>query len=291
MNDYIIRATAADGTVRAFAAVTTNMVAKAKELHNMSPLATVAMGRTMTVTAMMSKMLKNKKDTITVQIRSDGPLGGIVTVADSFANVRGYVYNPQVYLPLNQSGKFDVARAVGENGYLSVIRDIGLKEPYIGYVKLATGEIGDDIAYYFAFSEQIPSSVGLGVLIDRDESVLASGGFIVQLMPGAEEELIQHIESKISVMPPVTSMLSDGKKPEDILEFILGEKELKIIDTSNCSFSCNCSRERMERNLLTLGRDEIAEIIEQQHGAEIQCHFCNSRYFFTEEELRKLIGE
>ena len=287
MEDYIIRGTAADGTVRAFAAVTTNMVRGAREVHNLSFVASAALGRTMTAAAIISRLLDGTDDTITIQIKGDGPLGGIVTVSDADANVRGYVYNPQVEVPLNEEGKLNVSKAVGA-GYLNIIRDMGMKEPYIGYVDLLTGEIADDIAYYYAYSEQIPSVVGLGVLVEKDGTIANSGGFIIQLMPGASSELVDYIERKSLEVPNVTEMLSMGKTPEDILEFILGEKGLKYADKTACKYSCNCSRDRMERNLISLGKKEIQEIIEQQGEAEVVCHFCNTKYIFTKDDLQKL---
>lgn len=287
MEDYIIRGTAADGTVRAFAAVTTNMVREAREVHNLSFVASAALGRTMTAAAIISRLLDGVNDSVTIQIKGDGPLGGIVVVSDAEANVRGYVYNPSIEVPLNTEGKLDVSKAVGA-GYLNIIRDMGLKEPYIGYVDLLTGEIADDIAYYYAYSEQIPSVVGLGVLVETDGTIVNSGGFIIQLMPGASNETIDYIERKSLEIPNVTEMLSMGKAPEDILEFILGEKGLKFADKTTCNYSCNCSRDRMERNLISLGKKEIQEIIEQQGEAEVVCHFCNTKYIFTKDDLQNL---
>lgn len=289
MKDYIVRAIAAEGTVRAFAAVTTKMVQTAKGIHGLSPTATAALGRTLTAAAMMSKTLKGIDDTLTIQIRGDGPLGGIVVATDSYANVRGYVYNPDVSIPLNTHGKLDVGQAVGKIGYLNIIKDLGLREPYIGYVDLVSGEIGEDISYYLAYSEQVPSVVGLGVLVDRDGSVLHSGGFIVQLMPGADENTIEYLEKKAGEMPQVTQILSEGGTPEDILKLILSDMDLKILETTSCHFKCTCSYDRMERNILSLGTEEIADLIETQHGAELECHFCNTRYTFTEDDLCKLL--
>jgi len=289
MKDYIVTATAADAKVRAFAAATTSMVEYAQKIHQLSPTGTAALGRTLTAAAIMSRMLKGPRDTLTIQIKGDGPLGGIIAVTDTEANVRGYVYNPEVDLPLNQMGKIDVSGAIGGEGYLNVIKDLGLKEPYIGYVNLVSGEIAEDIAYYFTKSEQVPSAVALGVLVDRDWSVISAGGFIIQLLPGAGEEIIEHLEEKLKSIPPVTTLLYEGKTPEQILELLLGEKGLEVLEKSPCEFFCNCSRERMERNLLSLGRKEIADIIQEQHGAELQCHFCNSKYDFSEDELMKLI--
>lgn len=289
MQDYIVRATAAEGTVRAFACVTTNMVAESAKVHNLSPVASAALGRTMTATAMMSMDLKGPNDTLTIQVRGDGPIGGIIVASDTFANVRGYVYNPDVDLPLNPEGKLDVGAAVGRDGYINVIKDLGLKEPYVGYVKLTTGEISEDLVYYFAYSEQIPSIVALGVLVNADESIANAGGFMVQLMPGAGDDMIDYLEGMLSSIPPITKLLSEGKSPEEILEFILGEKGLKISDSMECRYLCNCSKDRMERAIISLGRQEIESIIEEQHGAEIQCHFCNNKYQFSEEELRSYI--
>lgn len=291
MKDYIVRATAAGGTVRAFAAVTTEIAREAAAIHSLSPVAAAALGRTLTAAAIMSQTLKSEKDKLTVQIKGSGPLGGIVVASDSKANVRGYVYNPEVDLPLNQQGKLDVGGAVGKRGYMNVIKDLGLKEPYIGFVNLISGEIGEDIAYYYAFSEQVPSVVSLGTLIGAGGEVINSGGYIIQLMPGAEEEIVQYLEKKVAEMPPVTTLYSEGKKPEDILEMIFEGKELNISGTAPCMYECNCSKDRMERNLISLGVKEVQEILDEQGEAELQCHFCNSKYQFTGEELQSLLDE
>ena len=290
MRDQIVRAVAADGTIRAFAAVTTHLVEEARLMHDASGVAIAALGRTLTAAAIMSKMLKSENDVLTIQIKGDGPLGSIVTVADAEANVRGYVNNPFVELPLNSLGKFDVSGAVGKNGYLNVIRDLGLKEPYVGYVELYTGEIGEDIAYYYAFSEQVPSVVSLGVLVAPDGRVINAGGYIIQMMPGAEDGLAEALENRIGSLKPVTTLLEEGKSPEDLLKLILGEMGLEITEEYPCKYLCNCSRERMERNLISLGAKEILEIASEQHGAELQCHFCNRKYYFTENELLGLIS-
>ncbi len=291
MVDYIIRATAAGGTVRAFVATTTNMVESARITHGLSSVASAALGRTLTAAALMSKELKGEKDTVTLQIKGDGPLGGIVTVTDANSNVRGYVNNPKVYLPLNEEGKLDVANAVGSHGYLNVIKDFGLKEPYIGFVNLVSGEIAEDLTYYFAHSEQVPSAVSLGVLVDADESVMYAGGFIIQLMPGAGDDIIDYIESTIRCIPSITEMLSYGEIPETILEIIFGEKDLKILEKTAINYVCNCSREKMERNLISLGVKEIQSIIDEQGTAELVCHFCNTEYRFNESELKALVKE
>lgn len=290
MEDYIVRATAAEGAVRVLAAVTTQMVREAQGVHRLFPVASAALGRTMTAAALMSTSLKSSKDTLTIQIKGEGPLGGIVVVSDAKANVRGYVYNPEVDLPLNTYGKLDVAGAIGPNGYLNVIKDLGLKEPYVGYVDLVSGEIAEDLTYYFAHSEQVPSVVALGVLVNPDGSVAGAGGYIVQLMPDAGDDIIEYLEEKLCVVPSISAMLAEGKTPEDVLEILLGEKGLKVAERQPCRYQCNCSRERMERNMLSLGRQEIQEIIDDQKGAELQCHFCNTKYQFTEEDLLQLIN-
>lgn len=290
MEDHIIRATAAGGSIRAFAAVTTNIVQEAHRLHGTSGAASAALGRTLTAAAMMGRMFKNEKDVLTIQIKGDGPLGGIIAVSDSSSNVRGYVYNPEVYLPLNAIGHFDVAGAVGKAGYLNVIKDLGLREPYVGYVDLVSGEIGEDLAYYFAYSEQIPTVVSLGVLVSPDENIVTSGGYIIQLMPGTDEETVNYLEDKIFLADSITCMLTDGLDPTGILQRLLGEKGLEITDRLPCKFECNCSRERMERNLISLGRKELVDMADEQHGAELMCHFCNRKYYFTEDELRALVN-
>lgn len=289
MGDYIVRATAAKGTVRVIGAVTTDIARTAKEYHNLSPVSSAALGRTLTAATLISQTLKGDKETITIQIKGNGPLGGIVAVSDSKANVRGYVGNPNIDLLLNENGKLDVAGAVGREGYLNVIKDLGLKEPYIGFVRLVSGEIAEDIAYYFALSEQTPSVVSLGVLVDKDGSIINSGGYMIQLMPDAAEETIDFLEAKTENFPTVTELLSEGKNIQEIIEMMLGEIGLEFYETSSCKYLCNCSRDRMERNLISLGPKEILDMVEEQHGAELQCYFCNIKYGFTEKDLLNLI--
>ncbi len=289
MEDHIVRATAANGMVRAFAAITKEMVLDAHMTHGTSGVASAALGRTLTAAAMMSRMFKNENDVLTIQIKGNGPLGGIIAVSDSQSNVKGYVYNPEVFLPLTATGKFDVAGAIGKPGYLNVIKDLGLREPYVGYVDLVSGEIGEDIAYYFAYSEQIPTVVSLGVLVGPDENIITAGGYMLQLMPGADEELINYLEEKVMMADSITCMLTDGLAPSEILEKLLGEKGLQINDKLPCKYQCDCSRDRMERGLVTLGAKELGEMADEQHGAELVCHFCNKKYYFTEEELRSLM--
>lgn len=290
MEDYIVRATAAGGYIRAFAAYTKNTVQTAKDYHNTSPVATAALGRMLTAAAMMGSMLKNEKDLVTIQIRSLGPLKGIVATSDSHSRVKGYVFNPNVDIPVKYPGKLDVGGAVGE-GYLSVTKDIGLKDPYSGRIQLVSGEIAEDLTYYFSASEQTPSSVGLGVLVDTDLSVKQAGGFIIQLLPGAEDSLITKLEEKLSKIPYVTNMLDDGMTPEDILEAILGDMDLKFADKAPVEYYCNCSRERVEKALISIGKEELNKLIEEDHKAQLHCHFCNKNYDFNEAELKELYKE
>ena len=288
MEDYIIRVTAADGAIRAFAVTSKNTVETARSLHNTSPVATAALGRLLSAAAMMGIMLKGEKDLLTLQIRGDGPLQGIVVSADSEANVKGYVFNPYVEVPDKYEGKLDVSKAIG-NGNISVIKDIGLKEPYCGQIELVSGEIAEDLTYYFAKSEQTPSAVGLGVLIDRDTTVMASGGFIIQLMPDADDEIAEKLEEKINRTPYVTTLLDMGYTPEDILKLILGDFNLEINEKKEMRFYCNCSRSRVEKALISLGKDELTKIIEEDKKAQLHCHFCNKEYNFNEDELREIL--
>lgn len=288
MEDYIIRATAANGAIRAFAVTSKNTVETARSLHNTSPVATAALGRLLSAAAMMGIMLKGEKDLLTLQIRGDGPLQGIVVSADSQANVKGYVFNPYVEVPDKYEGKLDVSKAIG-NGNISVIKDIGLKEPYCGQIELVSGEIAEDLTYYFAKSEQTPSAVGLGVLIDRDTTVMASGGFIIQLMPDADDEIAEKLEEKINRTPYVTTLLDMGYTPEDILKLILGDFNLEINEKKEMRFYCNCSRSRVEKALISLGKDELTKIIEEDKKAQLHCHFCNKEYNFNEDELKEIL--
>ncbi len=289
MEDYIVRVTAAEGKIRAFACNTTEMLKEAADIHSLSPLASAALGRTMTAAAMMGMNLKGANDTVTLQIKGNGPIGSVVVISDTFSNVRGYVGDPQVDLPLSSIGKFDVASAVGKDGYLNVIKDLGLKEPYVGYVNLVSGEISEDLAYYFATSEQVPTVVSLGVLINPDGSIANAGGYIIELMPGAGDDIIDFVEEKVASVPPVTAMLKEGLTPEGILESFFGEKDMRILDSIGCRYMCNCSRERMERALVNLGEKELRDMLSEDKGAELQCHFCNKKYNFTGEDLEGLI--
>ena len=288
MNDYIIRAVAANDQIRAFAAVTTEMVENARERHNTSPVATAALGRLLTAGAMMGSMMKGEKDVLTLQIKAGGPLQGITVTADSKGNVKGYVGNPDVCIPANSKGKLDVAGAVGP-GFLNVIKDMGLKEPYSGQVMLQTCEIAEDLTYYFATSEQVPSAVGLGVLMNKNNTVRQAGGFIVQLMPFAEESVISRLEENVQKISSVTSLLEEGHTPESLLEKVLEGFDVQINDKMDTRFHCNCTRERVEKALISIGRKELNEMIQEGKPIEMNCHFCNSNYTFTVEELKEIL--
>lgn len=288
MVDYIVRATAADNQIRAFAATTKELVEKARAAHDTSPVATAALGRLLTGGVMMGVMMKGEKDLLTLQVKGDGPIGGITVTADSQGHVKGYVENPDVLLPANALGKLDVGGAVG-NGMLRVIKDMGLKEPYVGQVALETGELGDDLTYYFATSEQVPSSVGLGVLMEKDNTVKQAGGFIIQLMPFTDEKVIEALEKKISEVQSVTSMLNLGMTPEDILNELLGEFHPEISEKIPAEFHCDCSKKRVEKVLISLGKKELTSIINDGKPVELKCHFCNSGYTFTTEELKEIL--
>lgn len=288
MNDYIIRATAANDQIRAFAAVTTEMVETAREHHNTSPVATAALGRLLTAGAMMGSMMKGEKDVLTLQIKAGGPLQGITVTADSQGNVKGYVGNPDVCIPANSKGKLDVAGAVGP-GFLTVIKDMGLKEPYSGQVMLQTCEIAEDLTYYFATSEQVPSAVGLGVLMNKNNTVRQAGGFIVQLMPFAEEEVISRLEQNAQKINSVTNLLEEGHTPESLLEKVLEGFDMQINEKMDTRFHCNCSKERVAKALISIGRKELNEMIQEGKPIEMNCHFCNTNYNFTVEELKEIL--
>lgn len=289
MSDYIVRATAAGGQIRAFAAGTKEMVETARKSHDTSPTATAALGRLLTGGAMMGVMMKGDKDVLTLQIKCGGPIGGLTVTADSKGNVKGYVNNPQVMLPASEKGKLDVGKALGL-GILSVIKDLGLKEPYVGQTELTTGEIGDDLTYYFASSEQVPSAVGLGVLMSRDNTVRQAGGFIVQLMPGAQEEVIAELEQNLSQVTSVTELLEKGCTPEMLLEKLLGNMDLEITDRIETRFACNCDKVRVGKVLIGIGADELQSMIDEGQEVELNCHFCNTNYTFRIEELKELLA-
>lgn len=291
MKDYVIRATACDGLIRAFAARTTNLTGEAQRIHNLFPEAAAALGRVMTAAVMMAADMKGDSNTVSIIVKGSGPLGSILAVASPIGSVKGYVSNPYVDIPLNQFGKLDVGSAVGPKGKLTVIKDLGLKEPYIGQVELVSGEIGDDITNYFWVSEQQPSAVALGTLVNPDMSVKASGGFIIQLMPGADNLVIEKVENKLAEIQSVSSMIDQGFSPEDILNAVLGDMELKCNTKNELYFKCDCSKERLEKVIISLGEKEIRDIIEKDGKAELVCHYCNQKYQFNKNELKKLLDQ
>lgn len=287
MKDYIVRATAANAQIRAFAASTTELVEEARTRHNTSPVATAALGRLLTAGAMMGSMMKNPTDVLTLQVQCGGPIGGMTVTADSKGEVKGYVHNPDVMLP-PKNGKLDVGGALGP-GFLNVIKDMGLKEPYSGQTILQTGEIAEDLTYYFATSEQVPSSVGLGVLMEKDNTVRCAGGFIVQVMPFIEEKVLSKLEENIKNIQSVTAMLDNGHTPEEMLNHVLEGLDVEITDTLPAKFDCNCSKERIEKAIISVGKKEIQEMIDDGKDIEVKCHFCNTAYTFSVDELKELL--
>lgn len=287
MSDYLVKATAYDGQIRCYAAVTTNTVEEARRRQDTWPTASAALGRTMTITAMMGAMLKGE-DKLTTNISGDGPLGRIVADANAHGEVRGYVTNPHVDFELNEHGKLDVRRGVGQ-GILSVVKDLGLKDYFTGQVPIVSGEISEDFTYYFATSEQVPSAVGAGVLVAPDYHILAAGGFIVQIMPGADDVIIDNLEKNIAALPQLSELIEQGNSPEQLLQYLLPKESLNILETMPVQFKCNCSKERVIRAIKGLGTAEIESMIEKDKGAEATCHFCNEVYQITEDELRALL--
>ncbi len=290
MTDYIIRASAANNQIRAFSATTRDLVEHARAIHNTSPVGTAALGRLLTAGAMMGIMMKGEKDLLTLQIKGNGPIGGITVTAGSDATVKGYVNNPEVLLPPNSKGKLDVGGSIGE-GMLTVIKDMGLKEPYVGQTNLVSGEIAEDLTYYYVTSEQVPSSVALGVLMNKDNTVRRAGGFIIQLMPFADEEVITKLEVKLGKLTSITELLDKEMTPEMILEDLLGEFGMEILETSPTEFKCNCSRERVEKAVISVGKKDITEMIEDNKPIEVNCHFCSEHYMFSVDELQVLLSK
>ncbi len=287
MEDYIVRATAANHQIRAFAIYSKQMVEEARSRHNTSPVATAALGRLMSAGAMMGIMMKGEEELLTLHAKGIGPMKGVSVTADAKGNVKGYVDVPDVIVPA-KNGKLDVGGALGD-GYLVVIKDLGLKEPYTGRVQLKTGEIGDDLAYYFALSEQTPSSVGLGVLMDKSNHVKQAGGFILQLMPDTQEETIQALEEALGKISSVTELLEAGKSPEQILELLLGDLGLEIEEKIPTQFYCNCNHDKVEKVIVSLSKDDLQEMIDDGEPIEVKCHFCNSAYTFSVDELKEIL--
>lgn len=287
-NDYIVRATAAGHQLRAFAITSRGITEEARRIHNTSPVATAALGRLLTAGSMMGSMMKGEKDVLTLQIECGGPIGGMVVTAGPDGCVKGYVNNPDVVLPPNKDGKFDVSGALGP-GFLNVIRDTGLKEPYNGQVHLVSGEIAGDLTYYYATSEQVPSTVGLGVLMDKDNTVRQAGGFIIQVMPDADEEVIDRLEESINNIKSVTELLENGMGPEDILRYIIKKDSVEILGKIPVKYYCNCSKDRFYRAIASLGQSDLQEIVKEGSPVETSCQFCGSHYVFGTEELKELI--
>lgn len=288
MSDYMVRMSAADAQIRAFAVTSRELVEAARRAHNTSPVVTAALGRLMSGGVMMGAMLKGEKDLLTLQVSGDGPMRGMTVTADGKGNVKGYALEPQVMLPPSPKGKLDVGGALGR-GTLRVIKDMGLKEPYVGQTDLQTGEIAEDLTWYFASSEQVPSSVGLGVLMERDNTVRQAGGFIVQLMPFAEEKNIARLEQNLAAFPTVTQVLDGGRSPEEMLELLLAGMEPEVLETLPVQFACNCDKRRVEKAIISIGRKEISEMIADGKEIEVNCHFCNTSYRFSVEELQGLL--
>ena len=288
MSDYIVRATAAGSQIRAFAATTRELVEHARQIHNTSPVATAALGRLLTGGAMMGSMMKGEKDVLTIQMKGDGPIEGVIVTADSSANVKGYVGNPNVIIPPNYLGKLDVGAAIGY-GTMFVSKDLGLKEPYNSQLPLTTSEVAEDLTYYFAKSEQVPSAVALGVLMEKDNTVKQAGGFIIQLMPFADEKIIEALEEKIAKITSVTSLLEKGLTPEQILEEVLEGFDIEFLDTIPTKFDCNCSKKKVTKALIGVGRKGLKEMIDDGEPIEVNCHFCNTHYVFEIDELKALL--
>lgn len=289
MKDYLVKALAFGGEVRAYSALTTETVSEAQQRHDTWRTASAALGRALTAGAMMGAMLKGDQK-LTIKIEGNGPLGHILVDANSKGEVRGYVANPHVDFEANEKGKLRVYEAVGTEGFLTVIKDIGMREPFIGQVPIVSGELGEDFTYYFAVSEQTPASVGVGILVNGDDTIKAAGGFILQIMPGAEEKTISFIEQRLQTIPPISKLVEQGLMPEEILSEVLGEENVKILEKMDVAFRCTCSRERIESVLLSLGKAELEQIREEEEQTEVHCHFCNEKYLFTKEDLNSLIG-
>lgn len=287
MSDYIVRATAGNHQIRLFAATTRDLVEQARQSHNTSPVATAALGRLLTAGSMMGVMMKGRDDLLTIKIQGSGPMKGLTVTADSKGDVKGYVYNPDVMLPPSAAGKLDVGGAVGE-GVLSVIKDIGMKEPYVGQTILVGGEIAEDLTYYYATSEQTPSSVALGVLMNKNNTVKQAGGFIIQLLPGASEEIIEKLEKTLGEITSITSLLDEGNTPEMILTHILGDFGLEFMEQLPTRFYCNCDKKRVEKALVSIGKKELEEMIAEGESIEVNCHFCSKNYEFTVVDLKEL---
>ena len=288
MKDYLVKALAFDGEVRAYSVRTTNTVSEAQRRHDTWRTASAALGRSLTAGTMMGAMLKGEQK-LTIKVEGNGPIGPILVDAHANGDVRGYVTNPHVDFEGTEQGKLRVYQAVGTEGFVTVIKDIGMREPFIGQSPIVSGELGEDFTYYFAVSEQTPSSVGVGVLVNGDDSILAAGGFILQIMPGAQDETISFIEERLQKIPPVSTLIEQGLSPEELLYAVLGEDKVKVLETMDVQFNCTCSRERIESVLISLGKTELEQVREEEEETEVHCHFCNERYKFSKEDITNLI--
>ncbi|KFM99658.1 Hsp33 family molecular chaperone HslO [Bacillus clarus] len=288
MKDYLVKALAFNGEVRAYSVRTTNTVSEAQRRHDTWRTASAALGRSLTTGTMMGAMLKGEQK-LTIKVEGNGPIGPILVDAHANGDVRGYVTNPHVDFEGTEQGKLRVYQAVGTEGFVTVIKDIGMREPFIGQSPIVSGELGEDFTYYFAVSEQTPSSVGVGVLVNGDDSILAAGGFILQIMPGAQEETISFIEDHLQKIPPVSTLIEQGLSPEELLYEVLGEDKVKVLETMDVQFNCTCSRERIESVLISLGKTELEQVREEEEETEVHCHFCNERYKFSKEDITNLI--
>jgi len=289
MTDYCLRATAANGQIRAFAASSKYLTDRAAAIHGTTPVASAALGRTLTAAAIMGLMAGNDKDLITISIKGDGPLGGVLATADGTGRVKGYVHNPKADVPLKPNGKLNVSGAIG-SGFITVTKDLGLKEPYVGKLELISGEIAEDVAGYFFISEQTPSVLSLGVLVDTDHSIAAAGGFLLQLMPGHDENIIDQLEAKMASFPSITEIYNAGKTPEDVLDMLLSDFGYQITDTHPIDYHCNCDKQRVIGAIVSIGAKELAQIIQEDGNAEVACHFCNRQYNFDREELEAILA-
>lgn len=286
--DYIVRATAANHQLRVFAVTARDLVEEARKIHNTSPVATAALGRLLVAGSMMGSMMKGEKDVLTLQIQCGGPIGGLTVTADSAANVKGYIQQPNVILPPNKNGKLDVSGALGP-GFLNVIRDIGMKEPYNGQTHLVSGEIAEDLTYYYATSEQVPSSVGLGVLLDKENHVKQAGGFIIQVMPFAEDGVIDKVEASLKHVHSVTDLQEQGMSPEDMIKHLMGDLDVEILERIPTQYHCKCSKDLVAKAVASVGKADLKEMIEANETIEVNCDFCGSHYYFTPEELKKFL--
>lgn len=289
MKDYLVRGMDKLGRIRVFVAITTNMVEEARRIHNTSPTATAALGRSLTASTLMGTMMKNEEDTLTFKVQGNGPGGNILVVAKNDGSVKGEIMHPEADLPAREDGKLDVGGLVGKEGTMTIIMDLGFKEPYVGMSKLVSGEIAEDLAHYYAYSEQQPSVVSLGVLVDRDRSVRSAGGYIIQLLPGCTEEEIVLIENSLKLIKPVSKLIDEGLSPEDIMHKLLKDFDMEILEKKEIKYKCDCSKEKLARILKSIGKDEIEAMISEDQGAEVVCHFCNTKHKFDEDDLKKIV--